>query len=491
MLELKDFTHIFEISPLAHMVMDIDENIVLVNEAFCQFMGHSKEKFTGMKYTEAGKKFVKYIKVIGESVSDAIKLKRDTFGEVTVETKSGLHVMSRFNHPMLDDKCEVKFVYITYNEITKTVKNSEYMRSEIDAFIKVYDLMAEGDLTKRHPVERPEDPDLVETFEFLMKLRTSVRGLIVSLQDNIKDVNTRMNSLVSNADIATKNVNEASGEIKIIAENIDMVSENSSVISQNTDQIVVAMQDLNATVEEITSNVDSVSVLSRETSNLSHKGSEVAGKAEKSMGEILNSTNKVYEIVTDVKTQMDAISKIVQIIRDLASQTNLLALNAAIEAARAGDAGRDFAVVASEVKTLAQESKVSAENIEEIINTLKGSTDNATVAMEETKKVVLQGSTLTSETLKSFNEIAGAVDKIAGNLSEIAAATEEQAATTEELTASIHEVSGVIQKTASEANEAANATVKSSNAMDEISNMIKSVNNIAVEALTANKKFKV
>ncbi|MDD3136716.1 MAG: methyl-accepting chemotaxis protein, partial [Methanoregula sp.] len=244
-------------------------------------------------------------------------------------------------------------------------------------------------------------------------------------------------------------------------------------------------------VEEITSSMDSVSNLSRETNDLSHNGAKLAGQAEKSMGEISTSSAKVYEIVSDVEKQMGEISKIVLLIRELANQTNLLALNAAIEAARAGDAGRGFAVVATEVKSLAQESRNSAERIEEMIGTLKKSTQNASTAMSDAKKIVEQGAKMVTETVQSFHSIAAAVDKVARSASEVAAATEEQAATTEEITASVTEVARLVDMTAKEAGDAAAATEESSAALDEITRMVGTVNTVAIEALEANKKFKV
>ena len=188
---------------------------------------------------------------------------------------------------------------------------------------------------------------------------------------------------------------------------------------------------------------------------------------------------------------MGEISKIVVLIRDIANQTNLLALNAAIEAARAGDAGRGFAVVATEVKSLAQESRNSAERIEVMITTLKKSTQQASTAMGAEKMLVDEGAKMVTETLSAFTRIAGAVNKVAMSASEVAAATEEQAATTEQITASVDEVAGLIERTAKEAGDAAAATQESSAALDEISRMVESVNKVAIDAMQANKRFKV
>src|SRR5208283_2854902 len=119
-------------------------------------------------------------------------------------------------------------------------------------------------------------------------------------------------------------------------------------------------------------------------------------------------------------------------------------------------AGRGFAVVATEVKSLAQESRNSAERIEEMIASLKKRTQNASTAMNEAKGIVEQGSKMVTETVQSFNKIAAAVEKVAASATEVAAATEESSA-----------------------------------ALDEITRMVETVNKVAVEAMEANRKFKV
>jgi methyl-accepting chemotaxis protein len=492
MVELQDLTEMFEKSPLAQAVVDANLRFLMVNDAFCKLVGYNKDRLLAIKYSDfRAQGMIKYLKDSGETISDAVNSRRVTTGQSTFETPSGLHVIIRGNVPLLNEKGDVKSVYITYSEITRIEKNREYMAHEIDEFIIVYDKMAAGDLTASHPVEKPKDPDLHETYEVLAKLRGSVRQIISNLKVNIKDVNKRMQTLTSDAENATRSIEEGSKGIQEIAQDATNVSANAEKVSQGVDQIAKAMQDMSAAVEEITSSMESVSNLTKQTNDLSQSGAALAGKAAKGMADISASSAKVHEIVTDVEKQMGEISKIVVLIRELANQTNLLALNAAIEAARAGDAGRGFAVVATEVKSLAQESRNSAERIEDMIASLKKSTQNASAAMNESKQIVDQGEKMVTETVQSFNKIAAAIEKVAASATEVAAATEEQAATTEEITASVSEVASLVEQTAKEAGDAAAATEESSAALDEITKMVGNVHKIAIEAMEANKKFKV
>ena len=491
MVDVNDYKKIFEQTPLALLLLDKDLRNIDTNPEFLRMTGVSREIILSMKITDfKDRGIIKYLRDSGDTFADAVSQKRVVHGRSTLETPVGKIEVLRTIVPLLDDKGNLQYVYIAYNDITKITRNQEYMVHEIDELSKIYSVMAQGDLTPRYTLASP-DADTKETFEQISQLQAAVRGIITSLQTNIRDVNKQMQVLTTSADAATGNTREASAGIAQIAKNAGKVSENAEKASNGVEQIAKAMQDMSAAVEEITSSMETVSSLSRETNEISKKGAVLAGNAEKSMVEISNSAGSVHVIITDVEKQMVEISKIVLLIRELANQTNLLALNAAIEAARAGDAGRGFAVVASEVKSLAQESRKSAERIEAMIETLKKSTDSASAAMNTSKETVVHGSAMVTETLKVFDTIVESVNKVTSAATEVAAATEEQAATTEEITASIHEVAGLVEHTAKEAGDAAAATEESAAAIDEISRMIALVDKTAVAAMEANRKFKV
>jgi methyl-accepting chemotaxis protein len=399
MIEREEFSSMFEQNPIAQTVIDKDFNFILFNEPFVRMIGFTRDRLMSIKFSDLrAKNMIKYVKDSGESVADAIRLRRVTAGESTFDTPSGLHIVIRTNIPLYDEKGEVRYVYVTYNEVTKIVQAQEFCEMRVI---------------------------------------------------------------------------EASESCGVISKNVEGLSGNAAKASEGMTQIAQAMQDMSAAVQEITASMESVSGISRETNELSQNGAMLASKAEKSMEEIAKSSDKVYTIVADVEKQMGEISKIVVLIRDLANQTNLLALNAAIEAARAGDAGRGFAVVATEVKSLAQESRNSAERIEEMISTLKKSTQNASVAMGDAKNTVTQGEKMVADMLQSFNKIVAAVEKMANSASEVAAATQEQAATTEEITASVQEVSDLIGHTATEAENVVVEIDKSTEALHGIANTVR------------------
>jgi methyl-accepting chemotaxis protein len=491
MVELKEYELMFEYNPLAQVIIDRDLKFVKINPAFCKLWGFSLDRLMSMKITDLRSQgLLKYLTDSGKSFTDAITLKKKTFGESMIEGPTGVHAVQRANIPIMDTKGEVIYIYITYHDVTNIVQQRKYMEHEVAELSKIYDKMAAGDLTVRYEIT-PPDKHTKDSHEQIVKLRDSVRGIVINLEKNIGDVNTQMEKLTTTADNANRSIEDASKGVNQIAKNAGGVSDNAQKAAEGVDQMSKAMQDMSAAVEEITSSMESVSTQAKSANDSAKAGAILADTVNKDMTEITASSNNVHAIVTEIGKQMADISKIIVLIRDLANQTNLLALNAAIEAARAGEHGRGFAVVASEVKSLAQESRSSAERIEEMITQLNAATKKATEAMEASKELVSKGVIASADAVDAFKKIQVAVETVSNSASEVAAATEEQAATTEEITASVHEVAHLIEQTAKEAGDAAAATEESAAALDEITRMIQTVTDVAVEATNANRKFKV
>ncbi|MFA5240498.1 MAG: methyl-accepting chemotaxis protein [Phycisphaerae bacterium] len=490
---------LFSHSPYPTILWNTSMKVEDANTALLTLTGLDRDRVLAMTLKDFN-----VVSASGEGFEEAKQSRRNVTGEAVFNFPTGKKIVIRHTVPLLDQKGAIENYLTIYQDVTEerhkleVIQQNEirakkiytYLEQEIDRASVVYKQAAEGDLTKRFDFAQP-DEDTQAVYEQLKKMKDSILGIIKNLQASISDVNNRMENLTSTTQNTSRSIEDATKGVQQIAVNTSKVSDNSSKISEGFEQITKAMQDMSAAVEEITSSMESVSTLSKETDELALSGAGMAGNAEKSMEEISTTSAKVHEIVIDVEKQMGEITKIVGIIRDLANQTNLLALNAAIEAARAGEAGRGFAVVATEVKSLAQESRNSAERIEEMIATLKTSTQHAASAMGESRIVVEKGETMVSETVQSFKKIAEAINKVAQSASEVAAATEEQAATTEEVTANINELGNFVERTAKEATDAAAATEESSAALDEITRMVQHIETIANEATAANKKFKI
>jgi methyl-accepting chemotaxis protein len=323
------------------------------------------------------------------------------------------------------------------------------------------------------------------------RFKESLNNIGLRVSEAFSLVNKRVLDLAAAAEEANASVEEVGSGANQVAHSSASVSSNAEKGGIAMQQVLRAMDDLSATVSSVATKTEAVSQLTHETNTISKKGSDLARKAEQGMAGITKNASDVDSIVRDIKSQMDQIGKIVNVITDLANQTNLLALNAAIEAARAGDAGRGFAVVATEVKSLAQESRGSAENIAEMIGNLQKRSQAAADAAAEAGRTVKEGGSALGETLEVFNKIVSSVDEISRNIEMVAASTQEQAASVEEVTASLHEVDTLIQNTAKEAVDSAAASEEASAAIDQIGKIVENVNAIVDSVSKEMAKFKV
>jgi methyl-accepting chemotaxis protein len=338
--------------------------------------------------------------------------------------------------------------------------------------------------------------DLKERLKFVRKdeigiMSQNIDIMADQLSSTISSTLKQTEELAALAQEANASVEEVAGGAAQVAKNSSAVSTAAENSQNNIAQVLKAMEDLSVTVAEVASKAEQVSKLAEDTNNLSKEGAKLAHVAEDGMMGITKSSNEVDSIIIDIKQQMDEIGKIVGLISNLANQTNLLSLNAAIEAARAGEAGLGFAVVATEVKALAQESQTSAESISQMINTLQKKTEMAATAMSRATTQVKEGSGALAETITSFNNIVKSVDGMSRGVVAVASASEQQAAAVEEITSSIHEVKSIVEGTSRDAMDSAAAAEQASAAIDQVGKVVDNLNRIVEKVSTDMSYFKV
>lgn len=327
------------------------------------------------------------------------------------------------------------------------------------------------------------NPVIMVSGEFL-QFRDSLNTIGSAISKMIGNLKDQMQSLDHHANNAATGVEDVSRGAKEIAARAEETSANAEKAENGIDQVLQGMSDLTTVVSDISANADIVARLSEDANAQAKEGTKFAGSAENGMKSITDSSSEVERIITEIREEMNKIRKIVNIITDLANQTNLLALNAAIEAARAGDAGRGFAVVAAEVKSLAQESRISAESIADMIQGLERKSDNAALAIEASGKAVQEGNRSLSDTLAVFHELTGSVDMINEKMLIIARSTQQQAATFQEITASAQEMSTLVKKTADDATQSSATSIEALAIVDQITAVIGLIN----EAVAAMDK---
>ena len=225
--------------------------------------------------------------------------------------------------------------------------------------------------------------------------------------------------------------------------------------AQRLTEAAAAINQMNATVQSVAQNATQASASSHDTREKAMAGAHIVEQAVRSIGQVHEVSQRLTENMGQLNDQAQAISKIMNVISDIADQTNLLALNAAIEAARAGDAGRGFAVVADEVRKLAEKTMASTHDVGAAITSIQASTAKSMTAMETATEQVSQATEFANQSGQALGEIVSTVEATADQVNAIAAASEQQSVASEEINRSITTVNDVVHQTAEAMHEAA------------------------------------
>ncbi len=241
---------------------------------------------------------------------------------------------------------------------------------------------------------------------------------------------------------------------------------------QEVEQVATAMNEMNATVHEVAKNASSAAGAAHNADEQATNGKRVVEKTMDAIESLADEVNSTAGAIRSLAQDSETIGTVLDVIRGIAEQTNLLALNAAIEAARAGEQGRGFAVVADEVRTLAQRTQKSTQEIQEMIERLQKGTSTAVDAMEKSQERAHAGVQQAAEAGTSLDAIKKAVDNITDMNTQIASAAEEQSAVAEEINRNINNISQVAEQSATGAEQTAAASEQLARLAEQLQTMV-------------------
>ncbi|SPP65134.1 methyl-accepting chemotaxis protein [Nitrospira lenta] len=293
----------------------------------------------------------------------------------------------------------------------------------------------EGDLTKRVPVHGKDEIALLGGFfnMFIEKLQHMI-GKVAHVTDKVAS---------------------ASVELSATAEEI---SKGTDTLTSRASQTAAAVEEMNATVSQVAQNSGKAATLAQETVKTAKDGGSVVADTISGMQQLSDAVSSSATIISELGKSSDQIGEIVRVIEDIADQTNLLALNAAIEAARAGEQGRGFAVVADEVRKLAERTTKATKEIGDMIRQIQHDTRGAVESMQQGTVKVTSGVDLVNRTGEALSRIVEMVSESADMIRQIAVASEEQSVATQQIANDIENVAKVTKESASGANESAKAS---------------------------------
>jgi methyl-accepting chemotaxis protein len=288
-------------------------------------------------------------------------------------------------------------------------------------------------------------------------LRVTRRDELGVLQQGIARMGTTLRELISGIRDGVTQIASAAEELSAVTEQTSAGANSQKV---ETDQVATAMHEMAATVQEVARNAEQASHAATGADDEARAGDQVVGEAISQIERLAEEMHRSTEAMNLLQQESQKIGSVMDVIKSVADQTNLLALNAAIEAARAGEAGRGFAVVADEVRGLAQRTQKSTEEIEELIASLQHGTQQVATAMQGSRTLTDSSVELARKAGASLESITGTVSSIQSMNQQIAAAAEEQSAVAEEISRSILNVRDVSEQTAAANNETAASSVE-------------------------------
>ncbi|QUM89979.1 methyl-accepting chemotaxis protein [Moritella sp. 36] len=320
------------------------------------------------------------------------------------------------------------------NNITRPIQRIAGVFSELGN--------GDGDLRQRIEIQGHDE---------IAQLSLGFNSFITKIHDSMQEVSRTGEAL-----------QEAAAEV---AGQAQITLDNSHEQRDRTFLVVTAINEMGATVNEIANNASAAAVEAQNAETETRGGQHVVTQASDVINQLAGDVDEVSQVIDSLANNTQAIGGILEVISSISAQTNLLALNAAIEAARAGEQGRGFAVVADEVRSLASRTDQSTNEIQIMIDNLQNEASSAVAAMLKSRELTTQGTIATTDTSTALVSIGERIGHISDMNTQVATATEEQSTVVNEINQNIVEINDITQCTA----DTAEGLAKSSHALRDLS----------------------
>jgi len=368
-----------------------------------------------------------------------------------------------------EDRIEIRF-----NELTKETANARVVFIIISLVIMLF--IAAGTFFFVRTITRSLQEGMnvanrLADGDLTVDVKVTSRDEMGALLESLSNMVSKWRGVVYQINTSADNIASASHQLSASAV---QMSKGSDEQAQMSVQVATASEEMSQTVIDVARNTGNIAVSGKETVEVARSGKEVVDMAVREVKEIASTVDASAMMVRSLGELSKQIGEIVNVINEIADQTNLLALNAAIEAARAGEHGRGFAVVADEVKKLAERTGNSTAEIADMIGNIQKEVNRAVDAMEDVKKKVSSGTTLSLEAGSALNNIVNKVDDLQLMVQQIASATEEMTATSEGISKDIDSIATISKETSS-------ASSQVSQASDELARLSVSLQDVVKE----------
>jgi len=382
--------------------------------------------------------------VTGKKLKDVLNMQCSNWGaDICNSDRCGITLLRKgqttsfFRQPGMDadfqvdtsyifDKAGTKIGHVEFvQDVTKMVTQQKYLERSTKSLLVEMDKFSNGDLNVS--VKKEKDDEIGRLFDGFNRSVANIKELIISVAEAVQATASASSQISSSAEEMAAGAQEQSAQ---------------------TGEVASAVEEMTRTIIDTTKNTSIAAESSKDSALRAKEGGKIVSQTVEGMNSIAAVVSQSADKIFTLGQNSDKIGEIIQVIDDIADQTNLLALNAAIEAARAGEQGRGFAVVADEVRKLAERTTKATKEIASMIKQIQSDTTEAVDSMKKGTENVEHGKTLVDKAGSVLNEIILSSEKVTDIIVQVAAASEEQSATSEEISKSIESINTVTQESA-------------------------------------------
>ena len=374
------------------------------------------------------------------------------------------------------------------DEIGDMARSYRDMQEYLEEVSQSLTRVGEGDLTVEAK-PRSENDALGNALSNMIASMRRLIGQLGNTANGMTDAGSQLSSAAEQAGKATQGIASSSQEVARGADeqsrSVEQTTSSMSQLTSAIDQIARGGQEqaesvgqassivnqVSTAINEVAGNAQSAAEGSREASEAANNGAEMVKQTVDGMGRIRGAVEIASTQISDLGTQSDEIGKIVAVIDDIAAQTNLLALNAAIEAARAGEQGRGFAVVADEVRGLAERVTDATKEIANLIDNIQKGVAESIKAVEEGTREVGDGVQLAEQAGEAINNILEGIQRVGGQIEQISASAEQVSASSDEMVKNIDNVNSIAEQNSASTEEMAANSTEVSKAIEAIASI--------------------
>lgn len=368
-------------------------------------------------------------------------------------------------------------IIIVIISIITAIISARIIAKPIIVVTKRMQRIAEGDLS--------ESAIKITTNDEISQLTEATNSMTKTMNGLLKDIQTVSNDVAAHSEELMQSATEVKTGTEQIVDTVAEIASGTEIQASNASDVATAMTDFTTKVTDVSTSSNEVNHYSNEVMKLTKEGRGLMEASTNQMMTIDVIVKDAVVSVDELSKQTQEISKLVSVIHDIADQTNLLALNAAIEAARAGEHGKGFAVVADEVRKLAEQVSVSVDDITDIVQKIQKDSVVVTTSLENGYEEVAKGTTQIASTGTTFTQIAEAIYAMSERIEDMSEKLEEVVHNTTTINKSVDEIAAVSEQSAAGIEETSATIQQAASSMDEITN---SAVNLATMAETLNEK---